>query len=212
MTLLTCVGICHINYMFSDTNYSVMVIMMNWPGRSDKRHISEPFLLSLDALYTQTLLIWISRYASFCMKQKIQQVQQELLILSEHLCLPPVFSGVRVAPSIVLWVVFCWSLYFLSFFNLQLLIIPLVSCHPCHVEAPILNVFLWVCMLFDLSIHDFNIVSLVMCFLFTMWYFLIFFLYNLNIEYSSLRYKVILADFGYRCFGPLDLLFPKTFK
>jgi hypothetical protein len=25
---------------------------------------------------------------SFCMKQKIQQVQQELLILSEHLCLP----------------------------------------------------------------------------------------------------------------------------
>jgi hypothetical protein len=34
-----------------------MVIMMNWPGRSDKRHASEPFLLSLDVLYTQTLLI-----------------------------------------------------------------------------------------------------------------------------------------------------------
>jgi hypothetical protein len=72
----------------------------------------------------------------------------------------PVFSGVRVAPSVVLWVVFCWSLYFLSFFNLRLLIIPLVSCHPCHLEALILNVFLWVCMLFDRSIYDFDIVWL----------------------------------------------------
>jgi len=61
-------------------------------------------------------------------------VEQELLTLSEHLCPPPVFSGVRVSQSLVLCVLFvdcCLSfflpLWCLSFFDLQILITPLVS-------------------------------------------------------------------------------------
>jgi hypothetical protein len=60
-------------------------------------------------------------------------VEQELLILPEHLRYPKVFSGVRVARSLVLCGVFCrsmfillsfffWPLCFLSFFDLRLLI------------------------------------------------------------------------------------------
>ena len=38
-------------------------------------------------------------------------VEQELLSLPEHLCSSPVFSGVRVAQSLVFCVVFCKSLF-----------------------------------------------------------------------------------------------------
>jgi hypothetical protein len=59
-------------------------------------------------------------------------VEQELLTLSEHLCPPPVFSGVRVSRSLVLFVDRClsfffWPLWCLSFFDLQILITSLVS-------------------------------------------------------------------------------------
>ena len=54
--------------------------------------------------------------------------------IPEHLSSPPVFSGVRVARSLVFSVVFCksffviffWPLYCLSSFELRLLINPLV--------------------------------------------------------------------------------------
>ena len=59
---------------------------------------------------------------------------QELLTLPEHLSSHPVYSGVRVARSLVFCVVFCgtlfvlflWSLYFLFFSDLRLLITPLL--------------------------------------------------------------------------------------
>jgi len=58
-------------------------------------------------------------------------VEQELLTLSEHLCPPPVFSGVRVFRSLVLFVDRCLSffslLWCLYFFDLQILITSLVS-------------------------------------------------------------------------------------
>jgi hypothetical protein len=65
-------------------------------------------------------------------------VEQELPTLPEHMSLPPVFSAVRVARSFVFCVVFCrlwfvllfffyWPLCCLPFFDLRLLITPLVS-------------------------------------------------------------------------------------
>ena len=65
-------------------------------------------------------------------------MEKELLILPEHLSSPPVFSGVRVARSLVLYVCFVnlclsfctfflWPLYCLFLFDIRILIIPLVS-------------------------------------------------------------------------------------
>ena len=67
-------------------------------------------------------------------------VERELPTLPEHLPLPPVFSGVRVARSLVFCMVFCvslfiillfllWPLRCLSFSDLRLMITPLVSSH-----------------------------------------------------------------------------------
>ena len=63
-------------------------------------------------------------------------VEQELLILPEHLNSPPVISGVRVTRSLVFYVVFCrslfvllyfffWSLCCLFFFDIRILIASL---------------------------------------------------------------------------------------
>ena len=49
--------------------------------------------------------------------RRVPLVEQELLILPEHLRYPKVFSGVRVARSLVLCGVFCRSMFILlSFF------------------------------------------------------------------------------------------------
>jgi len=42
-------------------------------------------------------------------------VEQELFTLPEHMSSPPVFSGVRVTRSLVLYVLFCMCLSFCSF-------------------------------------------------------------------------------------------------
>ena len=65
-------------------------------------------------------------------------LERELLTLPEHLSSPPVFSGVRVTRSLVLYVCFCrtlfvllyfffWPLCCLFFFDIRILIAPLVS-------------------------------------------------------------------------------------
>ena len=67
--------------------------------------------------------------------RRVWLMEQELLTLPEHQSSPLVFSGVRVTRSLVLCVCFvdrCLSFYFwllccLLFFNLRLLITPLVS-------------------------------------------------------------------------------------
>ena len=70
--------------------------------------------------------------------RRVPMVEQELLTRPEHLSSPPGFSGVHVTQSLVLYISFvdrCLSfLYFfirplccLSFFDLRILITPLVS-------------------------------------------------------------------------------------
>jgi hypothetical protein len=65
-------------------------------------------------------------------------VEQEVPILPEHLSSPPVFSGVRVTRSLVLYVCFVdsclsfstfffWPLCCLFFFDIRIMIAPLVS-------------------------------------------------------------------------------------
>ena len=56
---------------------------------------------------------------------RVSLVERELLTLPEHLSSPPVFSGVRVTRSLVLYV--CFVARCLFFFDIQILIIPLVS-------------------------------------------------------------------------------------
>jgi hypothetical protein len=70
--------------------------------------------------------------------RRVTLVEQELLTFPEHLSSPPVFSGVRVTRSLVLYVcfvdrclsfctVFSWRLCCLFFFDIRILIAPLVS-------------------------------------------------------------------------------------
>ena len=80
--------------------------------------------------YTLWNFVWLTR--------RIPLVEQELLTLPEHLSSSPVFSGARVTRSLVLCVIFCrslflllsyffWSLCGMSFFDLRILMTPLVS-------------------------------------------------------------------------------------
>ena len=68
--------------------------------------------------------------------RRVPLVEQELLTLPEHLSSPPVFCGVRVTLSLVLYVCFvdrCLSFFFFCplccpfYFDIQILITPLVS-------------------------------------------------------------------------------------
>ena len=70
--------------------------------------------------------------------RQVPLVEQELLTLPEHLSSPPVFSGVRVTRYLVVYVYFVdrclsfctfffWLLCCLFFFDIRILITPLVS-------------------------------------------------------------------------------------
>ena len=68
--------------------------------------------------------------------RRVSHRKQELLILPEHLSSSPMFSGVRVARSLVFCALFCRSLFVLfffrslcslSFFDLRLLISYLIT-------------------------------------------------------------------------------------
>ena len=64
--------------------------------------------------------------------QRVSHLEQELITLQEQPFSPPGFNRVRVARSLVCCVMFYTSLFFwplccLSFFDLRLLITPLVS-------------------------------------------------------------------------------------
>jgi hypothetical protein len=69
--------------------------------------------------------------------RRVQLVEQELILDRNHLSSPPVFSGVHITRSLVLYVCFLdrwlsfsyfffWPLYFLFFFDIWILITPLV--------------------------------------------------------------------------------------
>ena len=77
---------------------------------------------------------WIITEFVTRLTRRVSLVEQVLLTLPEHLSSPLVFSGVRVAQSLVFCVMFSrslfvhlpcflWSLYYLSFFDSQSLII-----------------------------------------------------------------------------------------
>ena len=79
--------------------------------------------------------IWLITEFVTRLTQRVPLVDQELLTLLEHLSSPLVFSGVRVTRSLVLCVCFVdrclyfffWPLCCLFFFDIRILITPLVS-------------------------------------------------------------------------------------
>ena len=83
------------------------------------------------------LHLWLITRFVTRVTRRVSLVEQEMFTLPHHLSSPPVFSEVLVARSLVfcamfcrsLFVLFCffWSLYYLSFFDLRLLISIYVS-------------------------------------------------------------------------------------
>jgi hypothetical protein len=66
-------------------------------------------------LVSTTISISIS--CRLTVTRRVSLMEQELLILLEHICSPPVFSGVRVNRSLVLCVMLCRSLLVILSFS-----------------------------------------------------------------------------------------------
>jgi len=62
-------------------------------------------------------------------------MEQELLTLPEHLCSPPVFSGVRVGRSLFFCVLFCGSSFVLFLLAIVLSTTNVASSNPVHGEV-----------------------------------------------------------------------------
>ena len=84
----------------------------------------------------------------------VSLVEQELPTLPEHLSSPPIFSGVRVTRSLVIYVCFVdcclsfctfffWPLFCLFFFDIRFLIALLVSSNSSYVMSIICSVLLF---------------------------------------------------------------------
>ena len=68
--------------------------------------------------------------------RRVPHVEHELLTLPEYPSSTPVFSGIRVGHSLAFWVMFCRSLFvLLSFFDIRLLITPLVSSNLSYIQG-----------------------------------------------------------------------------
>ena len=83
----------------------------------------------------------------FITYHRVSLVWQELLTIFKHLRSSPIFSGVRVTWSLVFYAMSCrslfvmssfifWSLCCFSFFDLRILITPLVSSNPSNWFLP----------------------------------------------------------------------------
>ena len=83
--------------------------------------------------------------------RRLPLVEQELLTFPDHMSSSQVFSGVRVARSLVLCVMFCRSLFvllslffcllcFLSFLDLWILITPLVSSNSSYLQLTLYHI------------------------------------------------------------------------
>jgi hypothetical protein len=81
---------------------------------------------------------WLITWFVTRITRRVLLLDQELITLPEHLSSTPVYSGVRVTRSLVLYVcfvdfclslcnIFIWLLCCLSFFDIRLLITPLIS-------------------------------------------------------------------------------------
>ena len=89
-----------------------------WPGYVDYGYVSLVVTLPGPFLYSWLITRFVTRITRW-----MPLVEQELPTLQEHLSSPPVFSGVRVTRSLVCCVIFCRSLFGLSF-HLRILIAP----------------------------------------------------------------------------------------
>ena len=68
--------------------------------------------------------------------RRVTHVEHELLTLPEYLSSAPVFSGTHVGHPCIFWVMFCRSLFvLLSFFDVWLLITPLVSSNFSNIQG-----------------------------------------------------------------------------
>ena len=96
----------------------------------------------------------IHRLYCYRLTRRVPLVEKDMPTLPEHPSSPPVFSGVRVMRSLVLYVCFvdrCLPLCCLFFFDIRFLIAPLVSSNSsCKIE---LSVFLFGCFYFFLLLH-----------------------------------------------------------
>jgi hypothetical protein len=97
-------------------------------------HLWHRYSITVNQVMVATVKLYNLWLQLFCssITRRVSLVEQELLTLPEHLRSPPVFSGVRVTWSLVLYV-FCRSVFHLlflcclSFFDLRILISSLVS-------------------------------------------------------------------------------------
>ena len=100
------------------------------------QQVIQPFLLIIRTLYT-----------FFKSSFNLRRLFIIPLVSSICACLPPVFSGVRVTRSVVLYVCFVdrclyfffWSLWCLFFFDIRILITPLVSSNCTCILCDILH-------------------------------------------------------------------------
>ena len=123
--------------MFYVTEEYLSVDLVNFYGIAGSQmttDMSVPLVVTTSRSFPHSRLItgFVTR-----LTRRVPLVEQELLTLPEHLSSHPVFSGViRVTRSLVLCVMFCRSLfvllyfffqalYYLSFFDLQILVTSL---------------------------------------------------------------------------------------
>ena len=101
-------------------------------------------------------------FVSFNSNTTVSLVEQELIILPEHLSSAPLYRGVRIARSFVFFVLFCrsllvhlsfffWPLFFLSC-DVRLLITPLISSNFSFKRIWILPYDICFCILFVIYI------------------------------------------------------------
>ena len=123
--------------------------------------------------------------------RRMSLVEQELPTLPEHLSSPPIFSGVRVTRSLVLYVCFVWSLFvllyfffwplcYLFFFDIRTLIAPLVSSNSSYQLSLYIVTTCLMLLYFNVSF---------IFWIFTVW------LYIVNIFYISAAWSI----FGLCC-------------
>jgi hypothetical protein len=120
------VGKSYCFYLSVWTNLTVMEYLCH----NDHRYV--PLVVSISRSFPHS---WLFTGFVTRLTRLVPLLEQELLTLPEHLNSPPVFSSIRVTQSLVLYVYFVdrclyfffWPLCWLFFFDLRILITPLVS-------------------------------------------------------------------------------------
>ena len=117
---------------------SFMVATMAWVTVMEYLCHKWPMICSTWGNHFPVLSLFMTYHMVTRITRRVLLLDQELITLSEHLSSAPVYSGVRVTRSLVLYVCFVdfylslcnfffWLLCCLSFFAMRLLITPLIS-------------------------------------------------------------------------------------